>query len=48
LKSNGMSIGMIGMRGISKSSPFDFSFRIVASMTFGNNFLTASLVPLHN
>jgi len=48
LKSNYMSVRMMGMRGISTTPPFDFLFRIVASMTFGNNSLTTSLVPLHN
>jgi len=42
------SFGMMGNCGISTSSPFDLSFRIVTSMTFDISFLTTSLVPLHN
>jgi len=48
LKSNGVPLVMTGMRGISTSSPFDFPFKIVAPMIFGNSFLTESLVQLHN
>jgi len=50
LKSKAMSrsFGMMGIRGISTSSAFELSFRIVTSMTFDISFLTASLVPLHN
>lgn len=36
------------MNGISASSPFDFPFRIDASIIFGNNILTVSLVSPHN
>jgi len=28
--------------------PLDYYFRVVVSMTFGYNLLTACLVPLHN
>jgi len=50
LKSDGMSrsFGMMGIREISTSSPFDWSFRITTSMTFDISFLTACLVPLRN
>jgi hypothetical protein len=46
LKLNGMSFGIIGMRGIKTSSPLYFPFKIVASITLFINFFTASRVPL--
>jgi len=39
---------LINISDISTSCPFDFPFRIVTSMIFGNNFLTANLVLLYN
>lgn len=48
LKSKGKSVEIIGIRGISTSSPLHLPLMIVASIKFGDSFLTASLVPLHN
>lgn len=48
LKSNGKSVEIIGFCGISTSYPLHLPLMIVASIKFGNSFLTASLVLLHN
>lgn len=41
-----ISIGIIGVRGSSISSPLKLPLKIVASMTLFKHFLTANLVPL--
>ena len=48
LKSNGKSVGIIGICGIKTSSPLYLPLMIVASMTLFIKFFTASLVPLHS
>jgi hypothetical protein len=45
LNSKGISVGIIGMRGNSTSSPLNFSFKIVASMILFIIFFTESLLP---
>ncbi|GFW64512.1 hypothetical protein TNCV_2820931 [Trichonephila clavipes] len=48
LNSNGISVGIIGIRGNRTSSPLNFPVKIVASIAFHCViiFLTESLVPL--
>ena len=46
LKSNGMSFGIKGIRGIKTSSPLYFPFKIVALMTLLINFFSASRAPV--
>ena len=48
LNSNGVSVGIMGMRGSSTFSPWCFPVKIVASIIFFINFFTDSLVPLHS
>jgi hypothetical protein len=48
LNSNGMSVGIRGIRGMSITSPFALPFNIVASIKFGINLVAANLVPLHS
>lgn len=48
LNSNGMSVGISGIRGMSTISPFAVPVNIVASIKFDINFFTANLVPLHS
>lgn len=45
---NGKSLEIIGIRGISTSSPLNLPPMIVASIKFGEQFLMVNLVPLHN
>jgi hypothetical protein len=48
LNSNGMSVGIRGIRGMSTNSPFALPVNILASIKFGINLFTANLVPLHS
>jgi hypothetical protein len=47
LNSNGMFVGIRGIRGIS-TSLFALPIYIVASIKFGFNLFTANIVPLHS
>ncbi|GFV09943.1 hypothetical protein TNCV_4884771 [Trichonephila clavipes] len=48
LNSNGISVGIIRIRGNRTSSPLNFPVKIVASITLFIIFLTESLVPLQS
>jgi hypothetical protein len=47
LNSNVISVGVIGMRGNSTSSPLNFPFKIIASIMY-IQFFTESLAPFQN
>ena len=48
LNSNGISVGIIAIRGIKQTSHLDLAVKIIDSIKFGNNFFTVNLVPLHS
>ena len=48
LNSNGISLGIMGIRGINTSSPFEQPVKIVDSITWGIRLFTQSLVPLQS